>query len=194
MRNRGTAVVAAVLAAAVFATLALAETNPEPTVRVYIKKTEPHSVATILHKGPFTDMTAAINNLMSDIDKGGYLPAGPLMAMFMNSPETTAAKDLEWQVMIPVVTPGPIGQAQMDKLSFQYLDPMTVAYAYHVGPYDTVNEAYQTIFDWAKMNKFPIKGYPIEVYWSDPAKVPKDKLVTEVMVPIEERKGPAIKN
>jgi len=193
MRNRGTAVVAVLLAAALLATAVLAQTKDEPTVRVYIKKTESHNVATMKHRGPFTDIPTVIAALVSDVDKGGYLPAGPVMAMFITPPENTPPKDLEWQVMIPIARPGALGPAQFDKLSFQYLDPMTVATTYHIGSYDTVNAAYKTLFDWAKVNKYPIKGYPMEIYWSDPAKVPKDKLVTEVWLPIEERKPTAVR-
>ena len=194
MRNRSVLILAVVLAAAVFATAVLAQTGSTPAVKVYIKKTEPHTVAVIKHKGPFTEVPTVMASLMGEIDKGGYLSAGPVMAMFITPPENTPAKDLQWQVMIPVVAPGPLGQPQFDKLGFQYLDPATVAFTFHVGSFDTVNEAYKTIFAWAKTNNYTIRGYPMEIYWSDPAKVPKDKLVTEVMVPIEEKRSSAVKN
>lgn len=193
MRSKGVAVVAVLLAAAMLATAVPAQTQNEPKVKVYIKKTEPHSVATMRHKGPFADLPGVMTALAGEVDKGGYLQAGPVMAMFITPPENTAPKDLEWQVMIPVTEPGPLGKAQFDKMSFQYLDPLTVASTYHIGSYDTVSEAYKTLFDWAKLNRYPIKGFPMEIYWSDPAKVPKDKLVTEVWLPIEERKPAAVK-
>jgi effector-binding domain-containing protein len=61
-----------------------------------------------------------------------------------------------------------------------------------VGPYEKINDTYKVLFDHAKRNQYVIKGYPHEVYWSDPGKTPKEKLVTEVQIPIEEKKVPGI--
>ena len=46
------------------------------------------------------------------------------------------------------------------------------------------------LFDWAKRNGYNIQGFPVEVYWSDQVKTPKEKLVTEIWIPIEEKKTP----
>jgi effector-binding domain-containing protein len=156
--------------------------------RVYIKDTEPHSMAVMPHQGPYTDLATVITKLVGELDRGGYSQAGPIMAMFINPPETTPAKDLKWQVMIPVAYPGPIGQIANDKLGFQVMEPMHVAYIYHIGPYAKIGDTYKILFDWAKTNQYKIEAYPIETYWSDPAKTPADKQVTEVWIPIPEKK------
>jgi AraC family transcriptional regulator len=188
MRKTRLAAFAVLVAVICFATCAIAETPGNPTAAVRVKKTEPRTVATMRHKGPFTDLSTVIAKLMAEIQKGGYLTAGPVMCLFYNSPENTAQKDLDWQVMIPVINPGPLGKPPYDQLGFQFSDATNVAYIYHVGPYDKINDTYRVLFDWAKRNGYTIKGFPVETYWSDPNTTPKEKLVTEVYTLVDERR------
>jgi effector-binding domain-containing protein len=192
MRKRGIVVLALLIAMVCAAAGVLAETKNEQPVRVFIKTTEPRSVAVIKHKGPFTDLPTLMTKLMTEVESGGHMVCGAPMAMFVTPPETTAPKDLIWQVMVPVVNPAVMGKIEFDKLGFQFQDAITVTYIYHVGPYEKVNDTYKVLFDHAKRNQYVIKGYPLEVYWSDPARISKEKLVTEVQVPIEEKKIPGI--
>lgn len=192
MRMRETVIGILLLAAVCLATGVVAQTKGEQPVRVFIKTTEPHSYAVIKHKGPFTDLPAVLTRLTAEVTAGNYQVCGAPTAMFITPPENTAPKDLIWQVMIPVVNPSVMGNIEFDKLGFQFGDALTVAYIYHIGPYEKVNDTYKVLFDHAKRNQYVIKGYPLEVYWSDPNKTPKEKLVTEVQVPIEEKKIPGI--
>jgi effector-binding domain-containing protein len=168
----------------------VAATKPDTAARVYLKYTEPHSYAVMSHTGPYAELATVIGKLAADMDKGGYLQAGPIMTGFINNVETTPAKDLKWQVMIPVSNPGVFGPVPNDKMGFKYQDPVYVAYIFHAGPYDKINESYKILFDWAKRNGYNIQGFPVEVYWSDQVKTPKEKLVTEIWIPIEEKKTP----
>lgn len=192
MRMREFAVLALLLGVVCIAAGALAETAAEQPVRIYIKTTEPHSYAIIKHKGPFADLQTVMAKLMAEVGGGNYHVCGAPAAMFITPPENTAPKDLVWQVMIPIVNPGVMGQVEFDKLAFQYGDPITVAYIYHIGPYEKINDTYKVIFDHAKRNQYEIRGFPHEVYWNDPAKTPKERLVTEVQIPIEQKKVPGI--
>ncbi|MFZ1946309.1 MAG: GyrI-like domain-containing protein [bacterium] len=184
----------AVLLVAVLAVAAAsqAQTKDEGIAKVLIKKTEPRTVAVWKHKGPYTDMAAVVTKLTGELDKGGHAMAGPVMCMFLTNIETTPAQDLLWQVMIPVVNPGVFGKVEPDKMGFQYSDAMSVAFTFHVGPYETLNESYKTLFDWAKRNQYKVQGFPIEVYWNDPNRTPKEKLVTEIWMPVEEKRVPGI--
>jgi AraC family transcriptional regulator len=171
---------------------ALAQTTNEPASKVLLKKTEPRMVAAMKHRGPFTEVPVVLANLMGEMAKGGYLAAGPPMCLYFNSPEDTAPKDLLWQVMIPVVYPGPIGDADLDKMTFKFDDVSLVAYTYHIGPYEKINDSYTVLFDWAKRNQYKFNGSPVELYWSDPATTPGEKLVTEIWLPVEEKKVPGV--
>jgi effector-binding domain-containing protein len=148
----------------------------------------------MMHKGSFDDIPAVIAKLMAEVEKGEHLQAGPTMVMYFNSPQNVAPGELEWEVGIPVVRPGTIGKAGMDEMAFKVLESMHVAYTHHVGPYEKVGDTYDKLFEWIEMNDYPLMGFPVEVYWSDPETTPEDKLVTELWLPIEEeRTTPGIK-
>jgi|GEM_PF-1152776 len=181
------------LAAAILAATWVYAVDPKtatPT-RVYIKDTEPHFMAVMVHQGPYADLPTVITKLAGEISRGGYSQAGPIMAMFISNPETTPQKDRKWQVMIPVAYPGQIGQIANDKMGFQLFDKLHVAYIYHIGPYEKIGETYKILFNWAATNKYKIESFPVETYWSDPAKTPPDKQVTEIWIPIEEKPASA---
>ena len=70
----------------------VAATKPDAATRVYLKYTEPHSYAVMSHTGPYTELATVIGKLAADMDKGGYLQAGPIMTGFISNVETTPAK------------------------------------------------------------------------------------------------------
>lgn len=163
------------------AAAALAQGSP---VKVKIKTTEPRTVALIKNKGPYTGIPAAIEKLYAELEKGGYNPCGPLMTVFFNDPSKTPPEELLWDVRIPVTNPGDMRSADEGKLGFGYQGPAYVAYTYHVGPYDEIAEAYNTLFDWARTNTYDVTGFVTEVHWSGP----EDKnIVTEVWLPVREK-------
>ena len=175
-------------------TIALAEEEGSILRRtVYVKYTEPRLLATMKHKGPYEEIPAVVDKVMAEVVKGNHLLAGPVMVLYFNSPQNVPASDLEWEVGIPVVVPGAISKSEFDKVGFNVMESIYVAYKYHVGPYEKVGDTYATLFDWIEKNKYPLSGFPIEVYWSDPKTTPQEKLVTEVWLPITERETPGIK-
>jgi effector-binding domain-containing protein len=164
--------------------------GPEQPGKVLLKHTEPHSFAVMRHQGPYTDLPQVIDSLYRAIAEGGYGQAGPIMAAFFNDPSMTPDAELLWEVRIPVANPGPMTPVGNDTLGFEYADPMYVAYLYHIGPFDEISGTYVRIFDWLARNNYRIAGPPIEVYWSDPANVPEGGAVTELQVPLLEKKAP----
>ena len=162
----------------------------EAPQHVYVKTTEPRTFATMTHQGSFMDIPTVIANLMKAIDEGGYHTAGPVMCTYFNSPQEVPEKELRWEVRIPVVFPGPMGRAENDKMGFGYSLPTHVAYVYHVGPYEKVGDTYKILFGWIGKMKHTIEGPPTEVYWSDPETTPKEKLVTEILIPVKEKEIP----
>ncbi len=173
-----------------FALTPLHAEEPDPPTKVHLKHTEPHSMATMKHKGPYAEVPRVINRIAKAIGAGGYNQAGPIMVAYYNDPRQTPEAELLWEVRIPVAYPGPIGSAENDEMGFKYFDPMFVAYTYHIGSYTEVDAAYMEIMEWAGRNKYQIIGPPVEVYWSDPANVTEDRLVTEIRFPVLEKKIP----
>jgi AraC family transcriptional regulator len=174
-------------------TCVLAEEGATKKRSVYLKNTEPRLVATIKHQGPYDDIPGVVVKLMAGIEKGNHLQAGPMMIIYFNSPQNVSASELLWEVLIPVVNAEATGRDDMDKMGFKVFDPMFVAYAHHVGPYEKIGETFDKVFDWIEVNKYPLSGFPVEVYWSDPETTSPEKLVTEVWLPITERETPGIK-
>jgi effector-binding domain-containing protein len=180
MRNR-LVLPLALLLVVCFAAAAFGQGSP---VKVQLKNTEPRTVALIKHKGPYSDIPATIEKLYAEVEKGGYLVCGPLMSVYYNDPSKTPPEELLWDVRIPVTNPGSMRAVDNDKLGFGYQGPAYVGYTYHIGPYETVGESYNTLFDWAKTNRYDVTGYITEVHWSPPD---AKNLVTEIWLPVKEK-------
>jgi AraC family transcriptional regulator len=161
-----------------------------PTVMVHLKHTEPRTIATMRHTGSFNAIPPVIGKLMGEITSGGHLVAGTVMTVFYSDPGQVAEEELVWEVWVPVARPGTFGGAEDDEMGFKYLDVMFVAYTYHIGPYENVAQSYDLLFRWAARNQYKIVGPPVEVYWSDPVETPPEQLVTEIWLPVEEKKIP----
>lgn len=160
----------------------------------YIKKTEPRMVATMMHKGPFSEIPTVIAKLQAEVEKGKHHVAGPVMVLFHTPAEGTPEKEREWEVIIPVVKPGQIGGSGYDKVLFRFMDSGNVVYCYHIGARDKINDTYVKAFDWIKKMGYEVKGFPMEIYWNEPTLISGEHLVTEVWIPIkEERQIRAVK-
>lgn len=163
--------------------VASAVAQPAP-IKVHRKTTEPRTIAIIKHKGPYSDIHNVVESLYAELEKGGHFTCGPLMTVYYNDPDQTPASELMWDVRISVTNPGSMLKAEEGKVGFGYQDPAYVAYTYHIGPYETVGESYDILFDWAKTNRYDITGFVTEVHWSPPgAKNP----VTEIWLPVREK-------
>jgi AraC family transcriptional regulator len=163
---------------------------PEAPVKIHLKYTEPRTVATMRHQGSFEHIPEVIGNIMTEITKGDHLVAGPIMIVYYNDPAEVPEEEYLWEIWIPVVRPGTFGRVENDVMGFRYLDTMFAAYIYHVGPYETVGESYDMLFEWAARNEYDMAGPPVEVYWSDPEQTTGEKLVTEIWLPVLEKKIP----
>jgi len=193
MAKSWTISVSLILGVVAMSAVALAEVEEAgPPSKIFLKKTEPRSVATMRHKGSFEEIPAVIMKLIFEVNAGGYHMTGPLTGIYYNDPQEVPEEELVWEVWAPVAYPGPVRPVENDEMSFKYLDPMFVAYTYHIGPYESIDEAYDSLMEWAERNKYKIIGPPIELYWSDPASVPAEKLVTEIWFPVEEKKTPGM--
>ncbi|MDU0290639.1 GyrI-like domain-containing protein [Saccharothrix longispora] len=61
------------------------------------------------------------------------------------------------------------------------------ACATHVGPYDQIPLTVHALLAWCAERGHPLRGPIREVYVSDPATTEPDRLVTHLMIPLEER-------
>ncbi|WP_327092743.1 MerR family transcriptional regulator [Nonomuraea sp. NBC_01738] len=70
----------------------------------------------------------------------------------------------------------------------QVLDGGVFATATHLGPYDQIQLTAHAVLAWCAERGHPMAGPVREVYVSDPATTEPERLVTHVMIPLEERR------
>lgn len=61
------------------------------------------------------------------------------------------------------------------------------ACATHVGPYDQISLTAHAVLAWCAERGHPLRGPIREVYVSDPGVTEPDRLVTQLMIPLEDR-------
>ncbi|MCK2220986.1 MerR family transcriptional regulator [Actinomadura sp. ATCC 31491] len=72
-------------------------------------------------------------------------------------------------------------------LALEALPGGTFASATHVGPYDQISLTAHAVLAWCAERGHPLHGPLREVYVSDPATTEPDRLVTHLMIPLEDR-------
>jgi effector-binding domain-containing protein len=59
-----------------------------------------------------------------------------------------------------------------------------VAFATHIGPYNTVKNSFVAVISWMAQNKKVQGGYPWEIFISNPKVTPEAKLQTDIYFPV----------
>lgn len=124
-------------------------------------------------------MGAAFGEVYGHLEARGGAPDGPPFVIYHGTPASGEPFDIE--VCAPVARPvEPLTGWQL-----QELPAGTFATLLHVGPYDTVGEAYAEIMAWPAEHGYAIAGPPREVYLSEP-ETPPEQIRTIVELPVEE--------
>lgn len=156
-------------------------------IDVTVKKTEPMIVAFLSVKGPYTLIGESFGKLYGWIGEKGYVPSGPPMGVYFNSPEQVPADELLWELQSPIggdVTPsGP----DETGISVKKVGGAEVASTMHKGRYEEVGNIYGALVDWIMENGYEIVGPSEDVYLSDPAQIPPDELLTEIRFPVRKK-------
>jgi DNA-binding transcriptional MerR regulator len=84
-------------------------------------------------------------------------------------------------VAVALVSEEPVDGAELD-----VLPGGRFARATHVGPYDQIGLTAHALLSWCAERRHPVRGPIREVYLSDPATTPPDRLITHLMIPLEE--------
>lgn len=75
-----------------------------------------------------------------------------------------------------------------DRIAASTLPGGWVASAWHVGPYETIEESYDKLYAWLETSEYEDAGAPWQVYWTDPGLEPDPaKWRTEILVPVRHR-------
>jgi len=156
---------------------------PGADVKVTIINVTPFAFCSLTHKGPYSDMTDVITELINHMQNQNITPQGPPLSIYLNAPEDTQEAELEWEVGFPI-SPHSEPQAPLRKKVWNH--PM-VAQAVHIGSYETTGDTILEILEWMEANGYVQDGPILGKYLNMPSPDnPPDKLRTEIWIPCKE--------
>jgi effector-binding domain-containing protein len=173
-----------VFSAAILSGLALAATGAAQDVTV--KNVEPFPYCAIVHKGPYSDMTAVTGELIGAMQTQGLFPQlrGSMVGVYYNWPGDTKPEDLSWEAGF-AITAQATPQLPLVK---KVWESRTVAVALHVGPYDKGGATVDKIMAWMAAQGYEAAGPVLERYLDmNPMAVKPEDLRTEIWVPCKKK-------
>jgi len=153
---------------------------------VTVKDVEPFPYCAIVHKGPYTDMTAVIGQLIGAMQTQGLFTQirGPMVGVYYNAPGEVKDEELSWEAGF-IITAQAAPQPPLVKKNWEH---RTVAVALHVGPYAEGGETVKMIMDWVAAHGYEAAGPVLERYLDmNPAAVKPEELRTEIWVPCKKK-------
>lgn len=175
-----------VLFTAAFGTSAFAAAGAAQDVAITVKDVEPFPYCAVSHKGPYTDMTAVIGELIEAMQAQGLFPQirGPMVGVYYNWPGDTKPEDLSWEAGFAIAAQA-TPQLPLVKKIWEY---KTVAVALHVGPYDKGGAVVERIMAWLAAHGYEAAGPVLERYLDmNPMAVKPEDLRTEIWVPCKKK-------
>jgi effector-binding domain-containing protein len=121
-------------------------------------------------------MAEAFPKIYHAVVSSGVEPAGEPLARYFDMD----AEAMIFECAVPV--PGPFPGA--DEVQPSTVGGGEVAFAVHVGPYDTIGQTWEALMAWlTEQGKAPA-GPTWEVYIDDPQEIPESELKTELYIPV----------
>ncbi|MGD1010714.1 MAG: GyrI-like domain-containing protein [Candidatus Aminicenantales bacterium] len=150
-----------------------------------MKETAPFTYCSIAHKGPLTDISAVIGQLMQAMQGQSLFASvrGPMIGIYDNTPGKVKPEDLSWEVGFQVAEQAS-PQAPLTKKTWNY---PAVAAAVHTGPYAKTGETIQRLMDWIKAQGLTAAGPILERYLNNPMQVKPEELRTEIWIPVRKK-------
>ena len=147
---------------------------------VEIKEMPELRVAAVHHVGPYNQIPEAFGRLGSIAARAGLfqLAGATMIAIYYDDPETTPQEELRSDAAVVV----PENVALPKELNEHRIPGGRYARAVHVGPYETLGDAWARFLgEWLPASGNRIgSGGTYEIYANDPTKVPKSELRTEM--------------
>jgi AraC family transcriptional regulator len=153
------------------------------TMDVEIKEMQELRVATMPHVGPYNRISEAFARLGEIAGVAGLFgPEAAMIAIYHDDPETTPASELRSDAAI-VISP----HARVpDGLGERRLPEGRYACTTHVGPYEQLGDVWGRFMgEWLPASGHRMRdGESYEIYRNTPVDTPKEKLVTELYLPL----------
>jgi AraC family transcriptional regulator len=125
----------------------------------------------------------AFGEVFGYLGSHGGVPQGPPFVIYHGSPGTDDPFDMEICAPVARYIDPPAGW------DLRELPAGLFATLVHVGPYDTVAVAYDTLSAWLGTHELVAAGPPREVYLSEPD-TPPDQIRTIIEIPVAEVAAP----
>jgi AraC family transcriptional regulator len=162
----------------------------ESNMQVEVKEMQKLRVATVSHVGPYNQISEAFARLGQIAGPAGLVggpPGGPrssptMLAIYHDDPESTPPSELTSDAAI-VVSP----QAKLPPgLGEREIPGGRYACTTHVGPYEKLGDVWARFMgEWLPRSGQRMRdSVSYEIYRNTPADVPKEKLITELYIPL----------
>jgi effector-binding domain-containing protein len=144
-------------------------------------RVEPQAIVSIRSRRPMDDLPAflkaAFPDLLGRLRLLGVSPSGPPFVMY----HEFGADGIDAEVSVPIDQPV-AADARIDR---RMLPAMTVARTLHVGPYETLGNAYAAVSAWIRDHGFEVAGPIRERYLNGPGdRVASTEYRTEIEMPV----------
>jgi AraC family transcriptional regulator len=150
---------------------------------VEIKAMPELRVATLAHVGPYHRISEAFARLGQIAGPANLFgPESALLGIFHDDPETTPAAELRSEAAIVISektkVPSPLGEKRLPAGRY--------ACTIHEGPYEQLGDVWARLMGtWLPQSGHRMtEGLSYEIYRNTPAEVPKEKLLTELYIPL----------
>ena len=153
-------------------------------MHVEIKDTPARRLAAVRHHGPYNEIGKAFERLGAVAGSAGlFQPGAEMLALYHDDPRATPADQLRSDAGITVSE----SVVLPDGLTEQRLGPGRCACTVHVGPYEGLPDVWaRLVGEWMPTSgKRRRQGASYEIYLNNPMNTPKDKLETEICIPID---------
>ena len=131
--------------------------------------------------------TAAIPEFLGDgfggLGMAGLVPAGPPLTIYHDPEFIPESIDVELVCPVPPGVTGPVTTPRGRRLEMRTVPWGEAAVLVHVGPYETLGEAYQSLAEWIGGHGYRVSGPPQEIYLTSPQD--PGPPVTEIRMPVE---------
>jgi AraC family transcriptional regulator len=153
-------------------------------MEVEITRMPEQRVAAVRHIGPYNQIGEAFGRLGDIAGPAGLFssPAAAMIALYHDDPESTPAEQLRSDAGVAVASDA----ALPGELAEQRVPAGRYAKTVHVGGYDKLPDTWARFLgEWLPESGERLGSGPsYELYVNDPRQTPKEKLVTEIYVPI----------
>ena len=146
-------------------------------VAASVRNIEKMTVASVTHLGPVSELPVAMGGLTTWAASAGLQPAGAPFGVFHGSPETPT-DSVQFEACMPV--PAGTVADSASGIAVKEFGGFTFAAMTHVGPYESLQPAYDSLAVWIDNNGYVITGPAVEFYLSDPQTVPAESTRTEI--------------